>query len=342
VNGVGRSLTDLGFFIGTRLLQLIPVLFGVILLTFLFTHLAVPDPCGAWYPHAKPGVLAQCRSYFGFNQPLWVQFEKYIVQLLQGNWGNDPSGIPVYATIVQDIPETVELVLASLFLMIVVGISLGVVAARFAGRWPDHLVRVFYLSGWAAPTYLAAIILAIVVAPAFGLPTGGAYSVQTPPFPQVTHMSVLDAVIAGNLPYTLDAIAHLILPATALAFLNLGIVTRMTRSSMLEVLPLDFIKGARMKGISENAVLYRHALRNSLITTTTVLGFTASGLLSSTVVVEEIFRWPGIGQYSFQAIVDYNFSGTIGVVIVFAISVVVANLIADILYGVLDPRVEWR
>jgi ABC-type dipeptide/oligopeptide/nickel transport system permease component len=340
---VGRSWSDLAFFIGFRLLELIPVLFGVVLLTFLFTHLAVPDPCGAWFPHAKPPVLAACRNYFGFNQPLWVQFEKYIVQLLQGNWGTDQNGFPVYTTIVQAIPETIELVLAALVLMTVFGILLGVVAARYVGRWPDHLVRVFYLSGWAAPTYLAAIILAIIVAPAFGLPTSGAYSgSQVPPFPQYTHMSVIDAILAGNLPYTVDAIAHLILPATALAFLNLGIVTRMTRSSLLEVLPLDFVKSARMKGLSENRVLFRHALRNSLITTTTVLGFTASGLLSSTVVVEEIFRWPGIGEYSYEAIVNYNFAGTIGVVIVFAVAVVLANLIADILYGLLDPRVEWR
>jgi peptide/nickel transport system permease protein len=155
-------------------------------------------------------------------------------------------------------------------------------------------------------------------------------------------MSVLDAMLAGNPKFVGDALVHLLLPATALAFLNLGIITRMTRTSMLEILPLDFVKGSRMKGLSESNVLYRHVLRNSLITTTTVLGFTSSGLLSSTVVVEEIFRWPGIGKYSFDAIVNYNFSGTIGVVIVFAIAVVVANLIADILYGVLDPRVEWR
>jgi peptide/nickel transport system permease protein len=287
-------------------------------------------------------VIAACRSFFGFNQPLYIQFEKYIGQLLQGNWGTDQSGAQVFPLIAAGIPETLELVLASLLIMVVFGIALGVIAARYSGRWPDHLVRVFYLSGWAAPTYLAAIVLAVVVGPAFGFPTGGAYSINPPPFPEPTHMSVLDALLAGNLSFTWDAIVHLILPATALAFLNLGIITRMTRTSMLEILPMDFVKGSRMKGLSESRVLYRHVLRNSLITTTTVLGFTASGLLSSTVVVEEIFRWPGIGKYSFDAIVDYNFSGTIGVVIVFAVAVVFANLLADVLYGVLDPRVEWR
>lgn len=339
---MGRSLTDLAYFIGSRLLQLVPVLLGVIVITFVFSHVAVSDPCPAWYPHARPDVIQACESFWGFNQPLPVQFWKYLTLLVQGNWGTDPFGNPVLPTILTDLPETIELVVASLIIMTVIGIALGVVAATYSGRWPDHLVRVFYLSGWAAPTYLAALLLSIVIAPALGLPTEGDFSVLSPPFPQPTHMSVIDAMLSGSLPWTIDAIQHLILPAVALAFLNLGIVTRITRSSMLEILPLDFIKGARMKGLSEGRVLFAHGLRNSLITTTTVLAFTASGLLASTVVVEAVFAWPGIGRYAFDAIVDYNFPGTIGVTVVFAIAVVVANLIADILYGILDPRVEWR
>lgn len=339
---MGRSLSDLAFFVGARVLQLVPVLFGVIVLTFFFSHVAISDPCPAWYPHARPNVIAACRAFWGFDQPLPVQFGKYLTLLFQGNWGTDPSGNPVLPTILADLPETIELVLSSLLIMTVAGIALGAVAANYAGRWPDHLVRVFYLSGWAAPTYLAALILAAMVAPSIGLPTEGAFSTNPPPFPQPTHMSVVDAILAGSLPGTIDALRHLILPSIALAFLNFGIITRMTRSSMLEILPLDFIKSARMKGLSEGRVLVSHGLRNSLITTTTVLAFTASGLLAGTVVVEDIFAWPGIGLYSFQAVISYNFAGTIGVVVVFAIAVVVANLIADILYGVLDPRVDWR
>ncbi len=159
-------------------------------------------------------------------------------------------------------------------------------------------------------------------------------------------MSVVDAIIAGNLPYTVDATSHLILPAAVLAFINMGIATRMTRASMLEVLPLDYVRSARMKGLTEFWVMYKHALRNALITTTTVLGVTAGGLLSGTVVVEEVFDWPGIGQYAYTAIggggTVPNYAGAVAVVIIFAIGVVVANLIADILYGVLDPRVDWR
>jgi peptide/nickel transport system permease protein len=339
---MGRSLSDLVVFIGSRLLQLVPVLFGVTVLTFYLSRVAVANPCAAWYPRAKMNVLDACTRYWGFNTPLPVQFGKYLAVLLQGNWGQDPSGNAVLPIILEAVPETIELVLAALVIMIVFGTLLGLVAATWAGRWPDHLVRVFYLSGWAAPTYLAAIILSVIVAPALGLPTSGAFTIYPPPFPQPTHMSLLDAMLAGSWPGTVDAFDHLILPATALAFLNLGIITRMTRASLLEILPMDFIKGARMKGLSEERVMFRHALRNSLVTTVTVLGFTASGLLASTVVVEEIFDWPGIGRYSFTAIQTYNFAGTIGVVIVFAIAVVLANLLADIAYGFLDPRVEWK
>lgn len=339
---MGRSVGDLLLFIAKRLLQLIPVVFGVIVITFIFTHLAVSDPCAYWVgPKATQSTLAACRSFFGLNLPLTTQFVKYVQGLASGNWGYDPlyHG-PVLPTILATFPETLELVIAATLMMIFVGIPLGVIAAASGGRWGDHFVRLFYLSGWATPTYLAAVLLFIGVASALGI-SGGDFS--TPPsFPQLTHMSVLDALIARNLPAAGDALAHLILPAAALAFINMGIATRMTRSAMLEALPLDFVKTARMKGLAEFWVLYKHALRNALITTTTVLGVTAGTMVSGTVVVEELFAWPGVGQFAYLAITQYDFAGTLGVVVFFAIIVVVANLIADVLYGVLDPRVEWR
>ncbi|MGA8664280.1 MAG: ABC transporter permease [Thermoplasmata archaeon] len=341
---MGRSIGDLGIFVGKRLLQLIPVLFGVIVLTFFFTHLNAGNICNAWYPHAGAATIKNCEATT--SQPILTQFWQYLVNLLQGNWGQSQSGVLVYPYIAAALPATVELVLAALFLMIFIGIPLGVIAAQYSGRLGDHLVRIFYLSGWATPTYLGAVIAAVFIGPAIGLPSRGEYSTIAPPFPQYTHMSVLDSLIAGNIPYTVDALSHLILPATVLAFINMGIATRMTRASMLEVLPLDYVRSARMKGLTEFWVMYKHALRNALITTTTVLGVTAGGLLSGTVVVEEVFSWPGIGQYAYTAIGGGgsvpNYAGAVAVVIIFAVAVVVANLIADILYGVLDPRVDWR
>ena len=340
---MGRSRSDLVVFVGKRLVQLIPVLFGVVAITFFFTHIAVANPCAIWSgPKASPSTIAACVQRNHFNQPLPVQFYYYIIGLLTGNWGTDPLfHTPVLPYILTTFPETLELVLTASALMIFVGIPLGVVAAASNGRIADHLVRIFYLSGWATPTYIAGAILAIGIGTLIG-DTGGAFSTPTSPVPQITHMSVIDSIIALNGSATLDALGHLILPAAALAFINMGIATRMTRTSMLEILPLDFVKTARMKGLGEFWVLYKHALRNAMITTTTVLGVTIGTMVSGTVVIESIFTWPGLGLYAYDAITEYDFAGTIGVVIFFAIMVVVANLISDILYGILDPRVEWR
>ncbi|HKW43948.1 MAG TPA: ABC transporter permease, partial [Thermoplasmata archaeon] len=270
---MGRNRSDLIIFVGKRLLQLIPVLFGVVTITFFFTHVAVPNPCASWTKARTPSAVQQCVITFGFDKPLAVQYITYLGKLVSGDWGTNSVQQAVLPAILIAFPETFELVLAAIVMMILVGIPLGVVAANGAGRWHDHLVRTFYLSGWATPTYLGALILAVVVGPALGLPYQSNFT-SPPLFPEYTHMSVLDALLAGNLAATGDAILHLILPASALAFLNLGIATRMTRGSMLEVLPLDFVKTARMKGLSDFWVLYKHALRNSLISTTTVLGIT--------------------------------------------------------------------
>ncbi|HTT34424.1 MAG TPA: ABC transporter permease [Thermoplasmata archaeon] len=339
---MGRSLSDLAVFLGKRLLLLIPTLLGVLVITFVLSTVVTPNPCQFWFPKIKPAQVPACISRFGLDQPLPTRFVDYLVQLGSGNWGTNPNAVPVLPQILADVPETIELVLSAMFLMIVVGIPLGVVAANHAGRLGDHLVRVFYLSGWAMPTYVGALLLALLVGPATGLPYQGAFTNPNPPIPQPTHFSVVDGILSGQPYYAGDALAHLVLPATSLAFLNLGIATRMTRSSMLETLPMDYVKTARMKGLSEFWVLYKHALRNSLITTTTVLGVTGGQLLASTVVIEEIFQWPGIGEYAYTALTQNWYAAVYATVIVFAIGVVVANLAADLLYGLLDPRVEWR
>jgi len=341
---VGRSKVDLAIFVGKRVVWFVPVLFGLITITFFAGHASVRNPCAVWVgPHASPDTVRNCIEYFGVNRPVWDQYTGYLSNLFQGNWGKDPQGgQPVLPIILTLFPATIELLLAALFLMVVLGIPLGVIAANAGGRWPDHLVRLFYLGGWATPAYLGAVVLAIGIGPVLGLPNSGDFSSTPDPGWQLTHMSILDSILRLDAGALVDAIAHLILPAASLALLNLGIATRMTRSSMLEVLPLDYVKTARMKGLSDFWVLYKHALRNSLISTVTVLGTTAGSLLSWIVVIEEIFLWPGIGKYAFDSILSYNFAGTLGVVVFFAIVVVVANLVSDVLYGVLDPRVEWR
>lgn len=339
---MGRSASDLAVFLAKRLLLVIPTIIGVLVVTFLLSVVATPDPCLYWFPKIKPAQVPGCVAHFGLNQPAYVQFIDYLGQLFQGNWGTTPDGVPVLPQILAAAPETIELVLAAIFLMVVIGIPLGVIAASRSGRWADHVVRIVYLSGWAMPTYVGALLLALLVGPHTGLPYQGDFTNPNPPIPQPTHFSVVDAVLSGQPYYVGDALAHLVLPAFSLALLNLGIATRMTRSSMLETLPMDYVKTARMKGLGEFWVLYKHALRNSLISTVTVLGVTGGQLLASTVVIEEIFEWPGIGAYAYRALTNSWFAAVYGTVIIFALAVIVANLIADVLYGVLDPRVEWR
>lgn len=339
---MGRSRSDLIIFVSKRLLQLIPVIFGVVTITFFFTHLALPNPCGVWSgPRATDAIIEQCIRNNDLDKPPLTRYANYLGKLAVGEWGTSPRGVPVLPTILAAFPQTLELVIAAMLMMILLGIPLGVVAANNSGRWLDHFVRTFYLGGWATPTYLAGVILSIGVGPFLGLPRSGAFS-SIPTFPQPFHMSVLDALVNLNFPAAVDAVAHLILPASALAFVNLGLATRMTRASMLEVLPMDFVKTAKIKGLSDFIVLYKHALRNSLISTTTILGETVGYLLATSVVIEAIFQWPGIGNYAFDAITRYNFQGTIGVVIFLAAGVVIGNLIADIVYGILDPKVDWR
>src|SRR5580693_5648537 len=221
---MGRSASDLVIFIGKRLLQLVPVLLGSIVITFFVTHFGNPNPCSLWVPKARPAALQACITTFGTSTPVTTQFVRYLTVLLQGNWGIDPtSGQPVWATIMAAAPDTIELVVAALILMILIGIPLGVVAANHNGRWADHLVRILYLSGWAVPTFLFALLLVFFAAPFLGLPSHGAFTQLNPPFPQYTHASLIDAILAGQPSYIADALAHLILPALCLAFINMGI-----------------------------------------------------------------------------------------------------------------------
>src|SRR5437879_7969898 len=195
---MGRNRSDLIVFVGRRLVQLFPSPSGVVFVTFFFTVAAVPDPCPIWAgAHAQPYQIQNCRSTFGLDKPLPDQFVAYLSSLLSGNWGKNPpstvlAGTPVLTSIAIAFPETLELVIAALLIMVVIGIPLGVAAASNSGRWVDHLVRTLYLSGWATPTYLGGVVAAIAIGPALGLPSTGPCSAN-PTSPQPPHSSALSA-----------------------------------------------------------------------------------------------------------------------------------------------------
>ncbi|MEM3851908.1 MAG: ABC transporter permease [Methanomassiliicoccales archaeon] len=339
-----RNLEDLLLFIAKRLAIMVLLVVGVTFITFLFSHVMVSDPARLWAGRrASAARVAEIISLYHLNQPVYVQYYYYIAGIFTGNLGYNPTtGAPILPQILHYFPATLELVLAALVIMIFVGIPLGALAASRNGKATDHAIRAFYLSGWATPSFLGALVLSLIfTAYIHVLPTQGMINPQlTPPRP-ITGMYVLDSLLEGNLPDFVSSLRHLILPAVTLAFLNFGVATRMTRASMLEVIPLDYIKSARSKGLKEWVVIYRHALRNALTSTVTVLALLTGSLLSGTVVVEDIFGWPGIGEYAYQAVTSYNFPVIIAVTVVFSVGVIISNLIADVLYAVLDPRVEW-
>lgn len=316
---------------------------GVTFITFLFSHVMAPNPARLWAGRRAPASRVQeIIVLYHLNQPYYVQYWYYLKGIFTGNLGYDPrTYAPIFPQILAYLPATLELVLTSVVIMILVGIPLGALAASRNGRKTDHLIRVFYLLGWATPSFLGALLLILVFNYYLNLlPVQGAMSPSII-IPALTGMPVIDSLLAGNIEAFYSAVEHLILPATCLAFLNFGIATRMTRASMLEVFSLDYVKAARSKGLTENVVVYRHALRNAMISTVTVLALLTGSLLSGDVVVEFLFGWPGIGAYAFNAVISDNFPAIMAVTVVFSIAVIVANLMADILYAVLDPKVDW-
>jgi ABC-type dipeptide/oligopeptide/nickel transport system permease component len=332
------------------------VLFGVVFLTFVISRIVVPDPVRAWI-----GVKAS-QSYanalilrYHLNQPLWVQFYYYLEGYLTGNWGISPvSQQPVLPEIEAHLPATVELTLAAIIIIIFFGITLGVVAAIKKDKWPDQVSRITALTGVSSPPFLGAIIILLIffyylhlfpnggrLDPGLTPPSGISFTlfgdhVSLPP----TGLYILDSLLTGNWVDLWSSIRHIILPAFALAITYFGITTRLVRSSMLNVLSEDYIRTAKSKGLSGSVVIFKHTLRNALIPATTIIALNFATLLGGTVVIEDVFNWPGIGRFTVQALQNLDYPTIIGTTLVFAIGVVAINLVADILYTILDPRVQ--
>ena len=316
---------------------------GVTFLSFLISVVFVPNVAAAWAgPRSTAATRAILAARFHLNQPVYVQYYYYMANILTGHWGTVPSsGRPVLSDVEFFFPATVELAIASLVITIIIGIPLGMLAARYQNRNADHSIRFLYLTGYSSPPFLVALVAIFVLGYTLKIfPTAGELSTSLAPPARITGMYIVDSLLEGNWPVFENAVWHIILPATTLSLTYFGVVTRVTRASMLEIFQKDFIRAAYAKGLTSRTVMFKHALRNSLIPTTTVLGFLLGGLLGGTVVIETIFSWPGIGYYTVQAIVNYDFPAVVGTTLIFALAVVFANLAADILYAVLDPRIK--
>ncbi|HLJ60918.1 MAG TPA: ABC transporter permease [bacterium] len=320
------------------------VLFGVTIITFLLSHVVPADPVVAYLgDHAPPAMVEQVRHQLGLDRPLPVQFGIYLGGLLHGNLGiSIMNSRPVSQDLAQYLPATAELSSAAMLVAILIGVPTGIVSALHKDGWADQVARVFALGGASLPVFYVALLLLGLLYSRLGvLPGPGQLSLYTSPPPAITGMVAVDALLSGDWPALGDALRHLVLPAFVLGYASTGIITRMTRSSMLEVMRQDYVRTARAKGVVELRVVLRHALRNALLPTVTVIGLTYGNLLSGAVLTETIFSWPGIGRYATNSVTNIDIPAVLGVTLVIAIIYSIANLVVDVLYAYLDPQIRY-
>ncbi|WEU40399.1 MAG: ABC transporter permease [Candidatus Odinarchaeum yellowstonii] len=328
-----------------RLILLIPVTLGVMLITFILIHSIPGNPIAYLGGSGKlpPDAVAKLVKIYGLDQPLFVQFFLYLANIFQGNLGTSISvnpGASITDLILTAFPHTVELTIYSSIIMVLVGIPAGVISAKKRNSLTDNVTRVGALIGVSMPVFWLGIMLQIVFGvaiPIFPLLWAGIHE----PAIKATGIYLIDGFLSLDFRTIVDSIMHYALPSIALGALSLSIVTRMVRSSMLEVLGEDYIRTARAKGCSENATIYRHALRNSLLPATTVIGLQIGGLLGGAVLTETVFAIPGVGRLITDAILKYDYPLVMAGVLFIAIIYIIANLVVDVLYAYLDPRIRY-
>ncbi|MGE5507855.1 MAG: ABC transporter permease [Chitinophagales bacterium] len=333
----------MGKFITRRLLLAIPTLLGVSLLVFLFLHLIPGDPAQALLgERASAESLAEVRHAMGLDQPIYVQYLRFMGQALHGDLGKSLiSNMKVSEDLWSHFPATIELSLAAMLAAVLVGVPAGILAATRRNSPFDHGSMVVVLFGVSMPVFWLGLMLIWLFSLVLGwLPMSGRIDVAID-FTPVTNFYVLDALLARNWPALWNVLGHLVLPAVALGTIPMAIIARMTRSAMLEVLSQDYVRTAWSKGLAERVVVVRHALKNALIPVVTVVGLQFGMLLSGAVMTETIFAWPGIGKLTYEAIMNRDFPVLQGALLLVATAFVVINLLVDVVYAYLDPRIHY-
>ncbi|MGD0424508.1 MAG: ABC transporter permease [Candidatus Bathyarchaeia archaeon] len=329
-----------------RILFGIAVLMAVVTVTFVLSRSMGGNIVVAWLGKGAamhPELAVLYAEKYHLNDPIPVQYYYYILNLLQGNLGFSPSrGFePVAQVISETLPLTLQITIFAFLISLVLGVLLGVLSAKYQHRTADTCIRAFYLGGYSSPPFFIALILLIVFSFWFQLlPSGGAFDVSLTPPTAITGLPMLDAAIEGNQLFLLSSLRHIILPSLALALVTFGVLTRVLRSSLLDVMHSNYIRTARAKGLDENTVFFKHALRNAMISVITISSLMVTWLITGTIFVENIFAYPGMGQYLVLALAAEDYPGVLAVTIVFAVVIVITNLIADILYAVVDPQVR--
>jgi dipeptide transport system permease protein len=327
-----------------RVAMAIPSLIGVVVVTFLLTRALPGDPAAYFAgPAATKQAIEEVRAKLGLDKPLMVQFGQYVVDLAHGNLGNSlTTGQPVVTELRNRLPASAELTLLGLIVSIVIAVPLGIMAATRPNSIVDHSCRIISTAGVSLPVFFTGLILVYVFYYLLGWAPAplGRLDVFFDAPPQVTGFYLIDSLIAGQGEVFLASLKQLILPALTLAIFSLAPIARMTRASMLAVLSSDFVRTARASGLSPLTVIVTYAFRNAMLPVITTLGMVFSFLLGANVLVEKVFAWPGIGSYAVEALLASDFAPVQGFVLTMAVLYVAINLIIDVLYGVIDPRVR--
>jgi peptide/nickel transport system permease protein len=329
-----------------RIAQAIPVVIGVVVISFILTRALPGDPAvyfaGA---AADEASIAQVREALGLDKPLLQQFFIYAGDLLQGDLGRSiSSGQPVVSDLANRLPASLELTLTALLFSCAIAIPLGVLAATKPGSAVDHLCRVLVTAGVSLPTFFTGIVLIYVFYYLTGLapsPLGRLDFIYIAP-DHVTGFYLIDAAIAGDFETWVGALKQLILPAITLGLFTLAPLARMTRAAMLTALSSDYIRTARAAGLSGRKVLFGYAFRNALLPVVTTLGMVFSFSLGANVLVEKVFAWPGIGSYAVEALVVSDYAAVQGFVLAMALLFVLLNLVIDLTYTLIDPRIGFQ
>lgn len=336
-----------------RSVLMVVVLFGVSIITFYLAR-GFPgafNPCTPYItPKMSPELIHRTCAAHGFYDPLYLQYFYWIRDVLTGNWGtagNWANGLPELQVFALRFPYTAELALAAVVITLIVGLPLGIVSAVKNNKPIDHASRIAAITGISTPIYWFGFLLQLIFFYYFfrfglpHLPNQGAVGSNVGTVTAYTGVPIIDGFLSGNFSYAWSAFLHVILPSVTLAFASLGALTRLVRGSMLEALRQDYIVLARSKGLSERVVIFRHALRNALIPALTVAGLLFAALLGGAVVTEYVFNWPGVGDVALTAVFQGDSNFLMLYTLVTALIVVVANLVVDILYAVVDPRIKY-
>ena len=327
-----------------RLILFVIVIFGVVTVTFFLSHVIPSDPVGAILgDNAPQELVVKMEKELGLDLPLGQQYTRYLKGLINWNFG---ISLRTQKQVSEDLrvyfPATIELSFLALFIAIIFGIAIGIISAVKRNQWQDNVSRVFSLVGISMPAFWLSLLFILILYYHLGLiPAGGRLSPSISPPPHISGLYMLDSLIAGQFRTFWDALYHLLGPALVLGWIQMAYIGRVTRSSMLEVLNEEYIRTARVKGLKEKVVIFKHAFRNASIPILTMIGIAFGYMLEGAVLTETIFGYPGLGRYAVNSFLSLDLNAVIGSVTLIAICYALSNLIVDLLYAVLDPRIKY-